>query len=267
LTVPIVGSIRVRSERGVAVVTIDRPPANAIDLILVAELLAALTDAAAAHGIGAVVLTGSGRMFVSGADIGILSELQLEAYSHYVRRVQEAFDKVEELPIPLVAAIGGHAVGGGLELALACDLRFASSRAKLGLPEVKLGLLPGAGGTQRLSRLVGNGRALDLLYTGRILTAKQALQLGIVEYVTSPETLLAKAIDYAAALAVGPRGALEAIKRAVFSGSHSGIRAGLASELSSSTHLFQTDDAREGIAAFLEKRSPRFGRPILEAAE
>ena len=253
-------SIRAEVDGRVSIITIDRPPANALELPLVDALLDALAAAETDPDVGAVVITARGRLFVSGADIGLLRGLGPSEFARYVTRIQSAFDAVERIRKPVVAAVNGHAMGGGLELALACDVRFLADTANVGLPEVMLGLLPGAGGTQRLLRIVGKGRALDLLYTGRRLGADAALQLGLVEYVAKPDRLLPEAIAYAAQIASGPHAAHAAMKRAVLDGRDSGLRAGLEAEIEGSIELFGTEDAAEGIGAFLEKRAPRFPR-------
>jgi enoyl-CoA hydratase/carnithine racemase len=250
---------RVTFEERVCLITIDRPPANAIDMQLLAQIQGALEEAITS-GAGAVVITGQGRFFVSGADIRLVSSLPEAEFRAFVRAVQSAFDDLEAFPLPTIAAINGAAVGGGLEMALACDFRFSSTSAILGLPEVKLGLLPGAGGTQRLSRIAGKGRALDLMYTGRTLKAEEALAIGIVEQVLDPESLLPFTLQHAKLLASGPREAMAAIKRCVLVGYREGIMAGLRAELEESVGLVKTPDAREGIDAFLAKRAPSFGR-------
>jgi len=150
-------------EDGVAVIAIDRPPANALDQSLVIEILESLRAASLDPAVAAAIVVGTGDIFVAGADINILRELDRPGFLAFLSTIQEAFDEIEAMPLPTLAALNGHAMGGGLEFALACDIRFAAEGIRLGLPEVKLGLLPGAGGTQRLLRAVGKGRALDLL--------------------------------------------------------------------------------------------------------
>lgn len=246
-------------ERGVAVLTVDRPPANALDRQLVGQLTAAAASAASRNDVGALVIIGTGRCFVAGADITMLRTLDPTGFAGYLSEIQRAFDDVEAVPIPVIAAINGHAMGGGLELALACDLRFAAAGVRLGLPEVKLGLLPGAGGTQRLVEALGRGRALELLFTGRPLEAEEALAVDLVNRVVSPDRLRAEAVEFAAGLASGPRDAIRAIKACVLARLDGGRRAGLRAEAAGVRHLFGTPDAREGLAAFVEKRAARFG--------
>jgi len=204
----------------------------------------------------AAILVGTGDMFVTGADIKILRELDRPGFLAFLSTIQEAFDEIEAMPLPTLAALNGHAMGGGLEFALACDIRFAAEGIRLGLPEVKLGLLPGAGGTQRLLRAVGKGRALELLYTGRSLPAEEAQTLSIVERVVPRERLLSDVKEFAAELARGPGGALRAIKRCVLDGLDGGMRVGRRAELREVALLHSSPDAQEGLTAFIEKRPP-----------
>lgn len=252
--------VRIEVERGVGLLTVDRPPANALDLALVQEIALAAARTAARPDVGALVITGAGPRFVAGADIKMMSALPADQMPRFISGIQRAMDDIEALPLPTIAAINGHAMGGGLELALACDLRLLSEAARIGLPEVKLGLLPGAGGTQRLAEIIGKGRALDLLYTGRQVGAAEALSLGLVNGVHPADRVVAAAVDYAAGLAAGPRPAMREIKACVLAHLDGGRRAGMRAEASGIEVLFGTADAREGIAAFVEKRPPRFGQ-------
>lgn len=244
---------------GVAIITIDRPPANALDASLVGELSRAVASAAQDGNVGAVVLTGSERHFVAGADITMLRHLSASEFQCFVSSTQRAFADIEAVKIPTIAAVNGHAMGGGLELALACDVRIVSEEARVGLPEVKLGLLPGAGGTQRLVEVAGKGRALDLLYSGRPLNAHEALAFGIADRVVPARQVLSEATSYGAALARGPRAAHAAIKGCVLAHLDGGRLVGARTEIDRITELFQSGDAAEGIAAFVEKRPPAFG--------
>lgn len=244
---------------GVAVLTIDRPPANALDAALVSEIAARVQEAVLDPRVGALVITGSGRRFVAGADIGMLRSVEAKTFVPFISGIQRAFDDLEAAPIPTIAAINGHAMGGGLELALACDLRIAAQGVRLGLPEVKLGLLPGAGGTQRLVETIGRGRALELLLTGDAIDADEALALGLVNRVLPAEAVLDGARALAVQLAGGAREAQREIKACVLAHADGGRRAGGRAEAVGVAHLIGTPDAREGIAAFLEKRAPAFG--------
>lgn len=243
---------------GVALLTIDRPPANALDLDLVAEIAARVQEAVLHEQAGALVLTGTGTRFVAGADIKMLRSIDTSTFIPFISAIQRSFDDIEAAPIPTIAAINGHAMGGGLELALACDLRLAATGVRLGLPEVRLGLLPGAGGTQRLVEMVRRGRALQLLLTGAAVDAGEALALGLVNHVFPPQDLLAGALELARELAAGARQAQAAIKACVVANADGGRRAGSRAEAVGVAQLLETPDAKEGITAFLDKRAPNF---------
>jgi enoyl-CoA hydratase len=248
--------LTVQVNGNVTLITIDRPPANALDAAQHERLSVAIATAAVET--RALVITATGRFFVSGADIKMLQTIPADEYEVFLRGAQHSNDVLEATPIPTIAAINGIAVGGGLELALACDIRMLSATARIGLPELRLGLIPGAGGTQRLIRLVGKGRALELLYSGRLLNADEALALGLVDEVVAPEELVDTAVARAQTYGSGSRPALAAVKRCVLRGVHEGFEAGLAEEVSSSIELFASPEAHEGIQAFLEKRRPNF---------
>ena len=249
---------RVAVDDGVAVVTIDREDAlNALDVETLTELRDRLRELAADGEVRAVVLTGAGeRAFAAGADIKYMSGLDVDgalawgALGHEVARLLETMEK------PTIAAINGFALGGGCELALACDVRYCSPRAKLGQPEINLGIVPGWGGTQRLARAVGAGLAKELIFTGRLVAADEALRVGLVQAVGDPvlEHALATA-RLVAAKSPAALGAAKALVNRVFEGSH---EANLAEEARAFGELFATSDAREGLAAFVEKREPRF---------
>ncbi|MCA9837426.1 MAG: enoyl-CoA hydratase/isomerase family protein [Trueperaceae bacterium] len=245
-------------EDGAAIITIDRPDAlNALNNELLYELSLALELAETDLNVNALILTGAGRAFVAGADIANLQKLS-DAFSGREAALagQDVMNTVAALPFPTIAAINGFALGGGLELALACDLRVASSKAKLGLPEVSLGLIPGYGGTQRLSKLIGTGRALDLIYTGRHVPADEALQLGIVNRVS--EDALATAKELAAQILKNAPVALGLAKEAVMRGSDMSLPQGLEVEADLFGMVTTTEDMKEGTAAFLEKRAAEF---------
>ena len=252
-------AFRTELDDGVLTLTIDRPPANAISLDLLDELRSHLSGAEASDAVGAVVITGAGRFFMAGGDIKLFPGFSSAGFGDYVRAAQSTFDFVESLTLPTIAAVNGPATGGGFELALACDLRFVAASASLSLPEVKLGLFPAAGGTQRLLRAVGKGSALDLLYTGRSLAPDEALALGLVERVVEPDRLLPEALAYARQLSAGPRQAHRRIKEVISTGLAEGPVAGKAAELVAVVDLHGSPDGREGVAAFVEKRPPVFG--------
>jgi enoyl-CoA hydratase len=252
--------IEVSREDGIAVLTVSRPDAlNALDAPTLTELrdrLRALADDADVH---VVVLTGAGdRAFVAGADIKYMSGLAVDDAKEWGALGQEAGRLLETMPKPTIAAINGFALGGGCELALACDFRYAAQSAKLGQPEVNLGIIPGWGGTQRLARAVGIGAAKELVLTGRMVDADEALRIGLVEAVFEPAELMEKTMETARALAAKGPLALAAAKRALnraLAGDHA---QNLEREADDFGDLFASKDAKEGMTAFAEKREARF---------
>ncbi|MEW2507457.1 enoyl-CoA hydratase/isomerase family protein [Amycolatopsis sp. NPDC047767] len=233
----------------VATVRLDHPPLNAFDTGMshaLADTAARLADSDEVH---AVVLYGGEKVFAAGADIKQLAGFSFEEVLGWNRALQKAFTRFAELPMPVVAAVNGYALGGGMELALTADYRVASETAVLGQPEVLLGIIPGSGGTQRLARLIGPSRAKELLMTGRRVAAPEALSLGLVDRI-APDPLAA-ALEYAQVLAAGPRFAIQAVKEAVDHGLDSSIAAGLALERSLIAGLFATRDRDTGMASFL----------------
>ncbi|WP_343243869.1 enoyl-CoA hydratase/isomerase family protein [Streptomyces sp. SID13726] len=244
--------IRLDTDGPVVTVRLDNPPMNAFDDRQRDELAARARELADARGVRAVVLHGGDRLFAAGADIKALSLMDPEEVRVWNRALQRTFDEVARLPMPVIAAITGYALGGGLELALAADYRVAADDVVLGQPEVQLGIMPGSGGTQRLVRLIGPSRAKNLLMTGRRVDAEEALRLGLVDEVVPKDTLLDTALAYAHRLAEGPPAALEAIKEAVDHGADTGLSTGLALERSLFTGVFATQDATHGISSFLE---------------
>ena len=237
-----------RQDDGVAIVRLDRPKMNALSRALLGQLLEA------AHQLkedppGAVVIWGGDRIFAAGADIaefgGPDEARSITALFH------QALDAVADIPRPTLAAITGYALGGGCELALACDLRVAAEDAKLGQPEILLGIIPGGGGTQRLARLVGPARAKDIMYTGRQVGAEEALRIGLVDRIVPKAEVLDAAVDLAAQLARGPSQALALVKQAVDGGLDGGLQDGLALERRLFEEVFGTQDARIGVESFL----------------
>jgi enoyl-CoA hydratase len=248
-----------RFEGGLARVTLSRPEKlNALDERLLEELDQAFAALAADAGVRGVIVTGAGKAFAAGADVSQLAALGAGEARERSRRGQRVFDRIETLGKPVVAAIHGFALGGGCELALACHLRVASEGAKIGTPEVKLGLLCGYGGTQRLPRLIGKGRALELLLTGEPVEAAEALRLGLVNRVVPAADLLAAAETLLRKVLVNAPLALRFTLEAVNGGADVGLSSGLALEASLFGLACATEDMREGTQAFLEKRPARF---------
>jgi enoyl-CoA hydratase len=245
--------IDVSRDGGVAVATIDRQDAlNALNVETLTELRDRLRELADDDGVRVVVLTGAGeKAFVAGADIKYMSALDPPQAKEWGALGHETANLLEQMPKPTLAAINGFALGGGCELALACDLRYASERAKLGQPEINLGIVPGWGGTQRLARLCGTGVAKDLIYTGRTIDAETAYRVGLVNRVVDP--VLEAAVETAHELAVKSPVALALAKRLV-----NMAPAGLDREAEEFGDLFASEDAKEGLAAFVEKRAPNF---------
>jgi enoyl-CoA hydratase/carnithine racemase len=238
-----------RRDDGVALVTLDNPKVNALSRELLRQLEAA-AGGLAADPPGAVVVTGGDRIFAAGADIAEFGgPEEARAVGGGFRR---ALDAVAAIPRCVIAAISGFALGGGCELALACDLRIASERAKLGQPEILLGIIPGGGATQRLARLVGPAKAKELVLTGRQVAADEALRIGLVDEVVAPDELHARAVGLAGELARGAVVAQGLAKRAIDAGLEGPLDAGLALEQDLFAEVFATEDARIGVASFLE---------------
>ncbi len=244
-------------EQHVAVVTINRPPVNPLNSKVFKELVTIFNELEENSQVRVIILTGSGeKAFVAGADINEMADLDLVGMMNMNRVSREAFSKIENASKPVIAAINGLALGGGLELALACDLRICSEKAKFAFPEVGLGIIPGGGGTQRLQKIVGQGIAKELLYFGDMFDANRALELHIVNKVVPGEELLATAKQWAEKLAQKPPVALRMLKIAVNAGSNADLETGLTLEASSFANAFSTEDRKEGLKAFVEKRKP-----------
>jgi enoyl-CoA hydratase/carnithine racemase len=250
---------RLEVDDGVGVIRLDQPPANAFDLTMGLAVQDAIAEAGARPDVGAIVVWGGPKIFAAGANIKVMATWGPEEVRPTVDALGRACDMLEDVPKPAIAAINGYALGGGLELALGCDLRYVAEDSRLGLPEVNIGVMPGAGGTQRLVPLVGVGRTRELVYTGRSVTAEEAFRIGVAEKVVPAGDVFAVAVEDARRLANGPRVAIAeakmVIRGAVRTPGHDAIRA----ERESFVSLFGTPDQREGMAAFLEKREPRFG--------
>jgi enoyl-CoA hydratase len=245
----------------VATVTLNRPAVlNALNLEMLGELSAAFAELDADDSLRAVVVTGAGpKAFAAGADISELNALpNARAGEAQARRGQALTTAIERMRVPVIAAVNGFALGGGCEIAMACDIRIASENAKFGQPEVNLGILPGYGGTQRLTRLVGEGWAMYLCLTGEMIDAAEALRIGLVQKVTPAESLLAEAQRIAALIASKAPLAIDAAKRAIVDGAALTLADGLALEALRFGAAITTGDFREGSSAFLEKRKAQF---------
>ncbi len=252
--------IRTRTDDHVGYLEIGKPKANTYDLDMMREVNAAIDEFRFDDEVRVIVLASTVPGFFSaGADIEMLRKSTPDYKAMFCLFCQETLDKFAKTPKVVIAALNGHTVGGGLEIALACDLRLmAKDSGTIGLPEVTLGVLPGTGGTQRLPRLVGTARALDLMITGKRLSPDEALAIGLVNYVYPKETFAHDVQAYASALAHGPARAVSLIKRSVVEGVEMPLTAGLALERELQNRLFVTEDAKEGLSAFSEKRKPNF---------
>ncbi len=245
--------VRAANQGPVRLLTIAHPPVNAISRGVASGLLEALTEAEADPDCRALVLTGEGeRFFSAGADVTEFSN----AAPGLGSAGMDVTRRLETSPLPILAAVNGVAFGGGCEIALACDLRICVEGASFGQPEIKLGIIPGWGGTQRLGRLIGPGRALEMLLSGDSIDARRAEALGLVSRVVPAARLLEAAVALATTLAERAPLAVAAIKRAVRRGAAAGLDAGLGAEAAEFARIFESEDAREGIAAFLAKRPP-----------
>ena len=236
----------------VATIRIDRPKLNPLDSQVQAELRQAAQQVTANPDLRAVVLYGGPVAFAAGADI---KEMAALSYTDMVQRsgtLQDSFTAIARIPKPVIAAVTGFALGGGCELALCADLRVAAADARFGQPEIKLGLIPGAGGTQRLSRLVGPARAKDLVFTGRMVGAEEALRIGLADRVVAPEEVYPAALAWAAELAAGPAFALRAAKDAIDRGLETDLATGLEIERAQFAALFATPDRSTGMQSFIE---------------
>lgn len=252
--------ISLERQGAVGQISLHRAPANAYNRQFADELDDAIEAARADDGIQAVVVTSTvPRFFSAGADIKFFQSSTLPEKEQFIRHMHEVLRKVELTPKVFIAAINGHCLGGGMEIALACDLRFAAAgKHGLGQPEITLGILPGNGGTQRLPRLIGKSRALDLMVTGRTVSPEEALAIGLVDRVFPAEELPAKTREYAEGLAKSATLAIGLIKLTVTRGLELPLDGGLAYEREALFRTFASEDAAEGVNAFLEKRAPAF---------
>jgi enoyl-CoA hydratase len=246
-------------ENAVGTLTVNHPPVNALTPELLAELDAAFEALAENSSVKVVILTGTGRCFMAGADINVISAVPSSREGKEMAlRGQAILTKIEFFEKPVIVAINGTCVGAGLELAMCCHIRMAADGARLGQPEINLGIMPGFGGTQRLPRLVGRSKALELILTGDLISATEAKALGLVSQVATPEELLPRAQGLARKIASKGQLAVRAALRAVTQGDERKLEEGLLQEAQLFADLCDSEDKREGVGAFLEKRQPQF---------
>ena len=253
-------SLELSSTDGIATLIFNRPKSlNALNTALLGELTAALDSILNDESIRVLILTGAGeKSFIAGADISEITTLSPLAAKKFAQLGQESISKLQALPIPVIAAVNGFALGGGCEMALACDFIYASEKALFGLPEINLGIIPGFGGTQRLPRLIGANRAKEMIFTGKHLTAAEAKDIGLVNKIFAPEELLAAATETARLITSKGKASLYAAKQTVNQGLNTDLGTGLAIERDAFALCLASPDAKEGTAAFLEKRKAVF---------
>jgi len=244
--------VRLEVDGGIGTIRLDRPPMNALNAQVQGELHAAAAEVGARTDGRAVVIYGGGKVFAAGADIKEMVTADYAAMVDRAAPLQAAFDALARIPKPTVAAITGYALGGGCELALCADVRFAAEDAVLGQPEILLGIIPGAGGTQRLPRLIGPARAKDLVYSGRFVGAEEALAIGLVDKVVAPDDVYSAAVEMVSRYVNGPALALRAAKAAIDGGLDGDLASGLRLETQLFTGLFATEDRAIGMASFVE---------------
>ena len=244
--------VRLEVEDEVGTIRLDRPKLNAISGQVADELTQVAREAGDRDDIRAVVIWGGPKIFAAGADVAEMVDLTPDDVWPHIVRLQTALDLVEHLPRVTIAAINGYALGGGYELALACDLRYAADNAKMGLPEIQLGIIPGAGGTQRLPQLIGVSRAKDIIFSGRQVRAEEALQIGMADRVFPSRELYERTCEDALRFAKGPTKALEAAKRSIAEGLHTTRGEGQEIERRNFVQLFDTKDQKAGMRSLLE---------------
>jgi len=251
--------LQFKEEDKIGLLTINRPEAlNALNSLFFTEMNSMLDEIEKKDSLRALIITGAGKAFVAGADIAEMSNFNSKEGKSFSETGQRTFDRFEKLSIPVIAAINGFALGGGMELTMACDFRIASKNAKMGQPEVNLGLIPGYAGTQRLARLIGLGNALYLLMTADMISAQRALEIGLVQKISEPETLLQDAVSIAKTIASKGKNAIKQVKYVTYKGLSHSLEEGQNLEAYSFGNLFDTEETKEGMKAFLEKRKPNW---------
>ena len=249
----------VEKKEGLGIISIDRQKAlNSLNEEVLTELGAAVSALDADAEVDVLIITGKGKAFVAGADIAAMSTMSHLEGRDWGRFALDVFRKIELADKPVIAAVNGYALGGGCELALSCDIRIASTKAVFGQPEVKLGITPGFGGTQRLARLVGTGKAKELIYTGEMIPAEEALKIGLANHVVEAEELLEKATEMANKIRANSQLAVRFAKSAINRGFETDLETGMEIERDLFGLCFANEDQKEGMTAFLEKRKPEF---------
>jgi len=253
-------TILFEQEGAIGILKLNRPQAlNALNSKVISELMAVLDQIESDVLPKVLIITGAGeKAFVAGTDIIEMEKLSCSEARTFASFARKAIDRIANLNRPVIAAVNGFALGGGCELAMACDIRVASEKAKLGQPETGLGIIPGSGGTQRLPRLVGPSKAKHLIFTGEIIDAKRALEIGLVDRVVAPEALMEEAKKMASAIAAKPAVALGLAKAAINRGLDMDLQDGLSYEIECFAQCFATQDQKEGMRAFSEKRKPSY---------
>jgi len=253
-------------KEGIATITFNRPKAlNALNGALLGELSAALDTIAGDEEIRVLILTGAGdKAFVAGADISELATFDSLKAKAFARKGHDIINKLQHLPIAVIAAVNGFALGGGTEISIACDFIYASENAKFGQPEINLGLIPGFGGTQRLPRLIGTNMAKELIFTGKMISAAEALQLGLANKVVAPEGLMDEVLKTAAVIASKGKVSQREAKQAVNKGMDVDLASGCGIEIDAFSLCYASPDAKEGTSAFLEKRQAEFKGGLVE---
>ncbi len=244
--------VKLEVDGGVGTIRLDRPPMNAFSRQVQEELKACAEEAAARADVRAVIVYGGEKVFAAGADVKEMAQMSYAEMATRARRLSACFGAMSEIPKPTVAAITGYALGGGMEVALGCDRRICGDNAKLGQPEILLGIIPGGGGTQRMARLIGPSRTKDIIFTGRMVKADEALAIGLVDEVVAPDEVYAAARRWAEQFASGPAMALAAAKKAIDGGLDNDLRTGLDLEAELFAALFATADGKHGMASFVE---------------